>query len=194
MNYAIRQMLPDELPVFFRLIEQDFPAGEYAPFEVLDAQMRNGSQEGLVLSADENDIAYAVNAVAENGFVLISLMAVSKELWGKGVGSAFIGMMKERYHGKKGIILEVERPDLAETPEKKDLMVRRILFYERLGFHIVPGIEYSIWDVPMHLMALPLTESTASIDAKIEEIITGIYLGLMGKRLIEKLSIRRVDL
>ena len=194
MTYVIRQMLPDELPVFFRRIEEDFPEEEYAPFPVLDSHLRRGVQEGLVLCAEGQDIAYAINAVAENGFVLISLMAVSKELRGKGVGSAFIGMMKERYAGKKGIILEVERPDKAECGRELFTMKQRIAFYERLGFHLVPGIDYWIWNVRMHLMALPLTESAASIDAQIEDIITGIYLGLLGKRLIAKLSIRRVDL
>ena len=192
MNIVMRKMLPDELPLFFRRIEEDFPEEEYAPFDVLDAHLRSGIQEGLVLSAEGSDIAYAINAVSPGGYVLISLMAVAKKLRGKGIGSTFIGMMKERYAGSKGIILEVERPDRAKSGRELSTMKERIAFYERLGFHLVPGIDYWIWNVRMHLMALPIMESASGIDAEIETIIKDIYRGILGARWIHKLDIRRL--
>lgn len=191
MSTVIREMDPAELPVFFRRIEEDFPEEEHAPFHVLDEHLRSGIQEGLVLSDGGKDIAYAINAVSPCGYVLISLMAVSKELRGEGIGSAFIGMMKERYAGKKGIILEVERPDKAGCGRELFTMKKRISFYERLGFHLVPGIDYWIWNVRMHLMAMPLTESASRIDAEIETIIKDIYRDILGERWISKLDIRR---
>ncbi|MCX7711132.1 MAG: GNAT family N-acetyltransferase [Clostridia bacterium] len=189
-KYTVRTMKLSELKGFYQHIKKDFLPGEYAPYAVLYQQLQNGVQEGLVLCDRSRDLAYAICAAGnENGYVLISLLAVLEDYRGQGIGTAFMKKLHEIYRHKQAIIVEVEKPELSETPEELDDRNGRIAFYERLGYHLIPGIDYSIWDVPMHLMALPISISEEIIDQKIGEIMHRVYLGLMGEQFIHKMQL-----
>lgn len=190
-EYSIRRMKVAELKGFFKHIEQDFTEGEYAPYGVLYQQLQSGIQEGLVFCEGERDLAYSICAAGhDNGYVLISLLAVFPEYRGLGIGSAFVKTLGEMYQEKQGILVEVERPELSQTLEERDFRLRRIAFYEKAGFCLIPGIDYSIWDVPMHLMALPYRASRDMINEKIEQVMYEIYLQLMGERFIHKMQFK----
>lgn len=192
-DLAIRQMTLDEFKHFFKLIKQDFARGEYPPYFVLNAQLKEGILEGLVLSDGEADMAYAVCAAGhDNGCVLISLLAVFKELRGQGIGSGFMAHLAKRYADKQAIIVEVEKPELSKTTKERETREKRIHFYEKAGYHVIPGVEYSIWDVPMHLMALPLKASEQMVNGNIDKIMYEIYLELMGKVFIHKMKLRSI--
>jgi hypothetical protein len=89
--------------------------------------------------------------------------------------------------------VEVETPRSARTPEERDKRIKRIEFYQKAGFILIEGIEYSIWDIPMHLMGRPLSASIETINKKIGQVLYDIYLGLMGKRYIHKMKFYRLD-
>lgn len=94
--YYIRNMEASELRVFFRHIEEDFPLGEYPPYEVLASQMSNKLQDGLVYCHGKQDLAYSICAVGTD-HVLLSLFAVLPEFRGQGVGTAFLNILKDKY-------------------------------------------------------------------------------------------------
>ena len=192
-EYQIRPMLISELPRFYRLITADFIPGEYPPRDILETHIKTGSMHGLVFCRDRVDCAYAVNAAGANQFVLISLLAVFQEFRGQGIGSDFVKAMIETYKDMQGIVIEVEKPELAEDSATKHARHRRISFYEKLGFNLINGIEYEIWGMPLHLMILPLHADRRIMNHAIGEIITGLYLGLTGKELIHKLVIKPVE-
>lgn len=190
-GYFIRRMEAAELKGFYKRIKQDFSPGEYAPYSVLYEQLQEGIQEGLVFSEGEHDLAYSICASShENGYVLISLLAVFPEYRGQGIGTEFMEALCTKYKEKQAILVEAERPENSQTPEEQDFRKRRIDFYEKLGFLLIPGIDYSIWDVPMHLMALPLMASREAINEKIGQIMYQIYFQLMGERFIHKMKFR----
>lgn len=186
-DYTIRPMELTEVEFFYKRIIQDFPVGEYAPYDILYRQLRKGIQEGLVFGDGEQVLAYSINA-AGTDYVLISLLAVLPEFRKQGVGSAFLAALIKHYSGRPGIIIEVERPELAANSTAKAFRQWRIGFYEKAGFYLIEGIDYSIWDVPMHLMALPMTSSPQMINESIQEIMKQIYLKLIGKRFMYKLK------
>jgi GNAT superfamily N-acetyltransferase len=189
----IRKMELSELESFFKHIERDFPPGEYSPYDIVYRQLENENQEALVFSDGEHDLAYAVCAVNhDNNYVLISLFAVFEKYRTRGIGSAFILALKRKYEDMQGLIAEVERPELSNTHKAFDICTRRISFYERAGFYLIKGIDYSIWDVPMHLLALPLKADKETIDHEIGQIMHQIYLLLMGDRFINKMQFRTV--
>jgi len=193
INTDIRSMIVSELKDIYKFIEEDFEYGEYAPYAVLCDQLSSGIQEGFIFYNENSDLAYSICAGShENGYVLISLLAVFKENRRKGIGSDFIKAIQRRYSNKKAIILEVERPELSKSDEEYRLKSLRMEFYKKLGFYHVSGIDYSIWDVPMHLMALPINSAEEMIDHGIEDIIHQIYLQLMGEQFIYKLQIVKV--
>jgi GNAT superfamily N-acetyltransferase len=186
-DYTIRTMELSELQFFYKHITQDFPVGEYPPYEILSRQFQEGLQDGLVFCTGKQDLAYSICA-ASTDYVLLSLFAVLPEFRGQGVGSAFLQALQKRYAGKQAIIGEVECPELASNSAEIQLRNWRIEFYEKAGFDLIPGIDYTIWDVPMHLMALPLTSGRKTIVANIQTIMYQIYLQLMGKQFMHKMS------
>jgi GNAT superfamily N-acetyltransferase len=188
-GYTVRAIEIRELKNIFKHIRQDFAKGEYAPYTVLKHQLQKGLQDGLVLQKAGKDTAYAICAAGhENGYVLISLLAVYAEFRQKGFGSIFIEEIKEKYKDKNGIIVEVEKPEGATSPEEREIRLKRMRFYEKAGFYQVPNIDYSIWDVPMHLMIFPLRTPAEDINRNIGRIMYDIYLQLMSKHFIHKLK------
>ncbi|MBB6216087.1 GNAT superfamily N-acetyltransferase [Anaerosolibacter carboniphilus] len=191
MKYTIREIELHEFKDIYDRIERDFVPGEYAPYEILYQQLQEGVQTGLILLDGERAVAYGICA-GEDGsdYVLISLLAAYEEFRGSGFGSVLLEALKKRYSDKKGILVEVERPEDALTNEEKAIREKRIQFYQKAGFYLIPHIDYSIWDVPMHLMALPQEISSQMMNKEIGQIIYEIYFKLMGKQFIHKMKFK----
>lgn len=188
-KYHIRPMELNELKDFFKRIKQDFVQGEYAPYAILYKHFQNGLLNGLVFCEGKQDLAYSIcEDNHDNGYVLISLLAVFKEYRDQGIGSAFIKRLRLMYRDKQALLVEVERPDQTKTKEEGHSRRRRIDFYEKAGFYLIQGIDYSIWDISMHLMALPIVSSKEIIDQKIEKSMYELYFNLMGEEFIHKMQ------
>lgn len=186
-EYFIRHMEVDEFDGFYRRIDADFPPAEHASRPVFYRQILGDIQQGLVFGDEAGDLAYSICASNHpNGYVLISFFAVFPEFRGLGIGSAFLKALSALYARKQAIIVEVERPDLAKNAKDLNLRKRRIKFYEKAGFHLIKGIDYSVWDVRMHLMALPLNVSIQKIEKQIEQIMHQIYFKTAGESSIHK--------
>lgn len=104
-------------------------------------------------------------------------LAVNEHCRGLGIGAHFYRSLSSAlqtdalYRGGElsGIIYEVERPELAGSEAERTIRQRRIAFYERLGAHILQGIDYvqpAVSDtqssVPLYLMYHPLTRDFPS--------------------------------
>jgi hypothetical protein len=176
-----------EFKRIYKQIKKDFAAGEYPPYFVLHRQILNGIQQCFLYIPEGVEKAYAVCAGGHpNGYVLISLLSVLPAYRGLGAGTAFLNKIKENYADKKGLLVEVEKPEDAKTSEEKEVREKRIRFYQKAGFRVVPGLNYSIWGVPMHLMVYGEEGDTQVIMQRIYEI----YLELMGQHFIHKLQVR----
>jgi len=188
-KYDIRRMELGEIKAFYVRIERDFAQGEYSPYDILYQHLRKGLQKALVLCEGEQDLAYSICTDShDNSYVLISLLAVFKDYRNQGIGSDFLKRLRLMYQDKQALLVEVERPDQAKTQEEANSRKRRIEFYEKAGFYLIKGVDYSIWDIPMHLMALPLVASKQTINQKIEKLMYELYLDLMGETLIHKMQ------
>jgi hypothetical protein len=124
--------------------------------------------------------------------MLISLLAVFQEFRGEGIGSAFLGDICEMYSDKQGIIVEVERPEDADTDEERHKRIKRIEFYKRAGFCMVDDVEYSIWDIPMYLMVFSPKPMPDNINDSIGPVMYEIYFKLMGERYIHKMKFKKI--
>jgi GNAT superfamily N-acetyltransferase len=172
-------------------IEKDFAEGEYPPYDVLYKHLEDGVQKGLILFDGNRKAAYSICAEGKTNYVLVSLLAVYPEYRGRGIGTKFLEELKGLYAEKRGIIVEVEKPEAATNPEEKRIRMKRIEFYKKAGFYLISAIDYSIWDIPMHLMALPCKASKEEINESLGKTIYDIYLTLMGKRFINKMQFKR---
>lgn len=194
MENDIRRMKAQEFKDIFNRIERDFARGEYASFDVLYQQLQDGIQEGLVFCKGEHDVAYSICTAGDaTGYVLISLFAVYEGFRGGGIGSAFLKELCKIYSDRKGIIVEVEKPENSQIQKERVKRAKRIEFYKKAGFYLIPNINYSIWDVPMHLMVFSHSTSMQTINEIIGQIMYEIYMELMGKRLIHKMKFEIVN-
>lgn len=184
----IKTLQLNEFPAIFKRIKRDFAPGEYAPYFILRMQLKKGVQKGMLFIADNKPAAYAICAEGQNhDFVLLSLFAVFEEYRGYGYGSLFLKEIQKHYESKQGILAEVEKPENAPTPQEKAIQQKRIEFYKKALFRLVPDIDYSIWDVPMHLMVYSKKPVSSR---EVGEIIYDVYFKLMGKQFIHKMNFR----
>lgn len=189
----IRKIPLHELKDIYKRIQADFAFGEYPPYDVLHMHLEKGIQEGLIFYRDEQACAYAVCAAHdEKDFVLVSLFAVFQEFRGQGIGTAFLGELCDTYSARQGIIVEVEKPEDAQNNEERQKRLKRIEFYKRAGFCMIPGVDYSIWDIPMHLMVLSDKVAASGINECIGEVMYDIYLKLMGHKYIHKMKFKKI--
>jgi ribosomal protein S18 acetylase RimI-like enzyme len=188
-EYYVRHLELAELGSIYTRIERDFAAGEYAPLNVLNKHVQEGIQVGFVLCKGTINLAYSFCASnCANGYVLITLLAVFQEYRGQGIGTIFLKEMKNIYNNKQALLVEVEQPNQSSTLDERDDRLRRIAFYEKAGFFLIKELNYSIWDIPMYLMALPLKATDEIINRQIKLIMYQIYFELLGKRFINKMK------
>lgn len=197
MAYDIRSIRLEEFSHVYKNIEEDFASGEYAPYPVLYRQLEMSVQKGLILMENGRDVAYSICAEGRsNAFVLLSLLAVYKEYRGKGFGTEFLKILKSKYLHKKGIIAEVEKPEDAKSKKEREIRINRIAFYENAGFRLLTDIDYTIWEVPMYLMILPIEpfafgeNGQSTINQEVAKAMHEIYLELMGEQFIHKMVLK----
>ena len=133
----------------YRLYTQAFPASERKPWHMILKRYRKGKMDVWCAVEDGcfSGLAITINSPDT---ILLDYLAVSKHCRDKGVGSAILSRMRERYPGK-GLFLEIENP-YADCPEQA-LRQRRKAFYLRNG--LVPmGVMVFLFGVEMELLGL----------------------------------------
>ncbi len=130
-----------------RLYRSAFPREERKPFAIIRGMCRRGKTDVWVLRMDGRFAGFAAT-VNGDGMILLDYLAVTRELSGRGVGSAALQALAAAYEGQ-GLFVEIECADL--PGEDQPLRMRRRDFYERAGF--VPcGTSASVFGVPMELL------------------------------------------
>lgn len=163
-------------------IETNFPSSERPSRNALRYHMQHDLQEVFILTNGEEDVGYCVCAKAQN-IVLVSLLAIYDGHREKGYGSVLLACLQEHYADLRGILLEIEDPNDAETPEDVDIRNRRMAFYKRAGYHLLDDIEHLCFDVPLLPMALPLGDSLTALHAAAVDDLTAIYHTILPKPL-----------
>lgn len=136
---------------FWNLYSQSFPEEERRGLELQREVMSHPAFRIRHYKKEESYKGF-LNTFDFPDFIFVDHLAVCPEQRGEGIGSAIMNELI-RSTGKP-IILEVERPTSTEA-------VRRIGFYEALGFHlnvfdyIQPPIDEGRKAVPLFLMSYP---------------------------------------
>ncbi len=181
-----------ELEAIFRRITEDFAEGEYPPYDKLYKHLEKKKQSGWIMVRDGREEAYCICTGDPEGYVLVTLLATFREYRENGSGTIFLNKLKELYSKGAAIIVEVERVEDAINEEDVLIRKKRMEFYERAGFILVPRVDYSIWHIPMHLMVLPQKASYQLICKEITKIMRELYLPLLGEHFIHKMEIRKL--
>ena len=151
---------------FWDLYQQSFPEDERRD---LERQREKMSHPAFQIRHYKDEKLYNgfINTFHFPDFIFVDHIAVNPEQRSSGIGTA---IMKELIDStNKPIVLEVERPVSQDA-------VRRIDFYESLGFHlnvfdyIQPPIDEGRKSVPLFLMTYPVRLDAAEFE-KVRQII-----------------------
>lgn len=178
--HTVRPMQHQELAHVYCRVARDFPPIEYPPLHKMKRHMENNAMEGHICAIGAQQAAYAfVLRGEELSKCMLFLYAVEPALRGKGVGSRFLTALTGQYQSLDGMYAEVEKAELAQTAQERRTRLRRIAFYENLGFVRVPQLHYSIYGVEMHLYFKPLARKSAPNAHEAVRDATQLYDGIL---------------
>ncbi|PWV48375.1 GNAT family N-acetyltransferase [Chitinophaga sp. S165] len=160
--------IPDNVAALY---EQAFPHEERRNLPAQQLLLNNGA---LRLALLENDEVYAgfVFYWQLTDFVFVEHFAIALEMRGSGIGSRVMRLMEQKY---PRIVLEVE-------PPHSDDAVRRIRFYEGLGFkaYAYPYLQppYQVGGAPLNMLLMQ--KGMSPEEHTFTKINSEIYLEVYG--------------
>lgn len=158
-----------DLAIIEALYTQSFPPAERRPWAAIASPAKPASPRLFAIIADGRLGGMLTLWIFER-FAYIEHFAVAPQLRGKGVGTAVLGLLKEKL-GLKPIVVEIE-PPVSDDPAT----IRRRDFYTRNGFQTVttdyvqPPYSPQLPSVAMHLLAtapIPATSTTVTLHREV---------------------------
>lgn len=156
-------------------VARDFPPDEVPDEKGLKSLLENRVYDGFVRVGEDGETEGYALLGRYPGFAFLFLYAVEPRLRGQGVGSAFMRELFELCADADYLVLEVERPECAVGAEERAVRERRVRFYEHLGYEICRKVDYSVYRVPMWLMAKPLAKPEQPSPAELAEAMRKAY-------------------
>ena len=119
-------------------ITPTFPPAERKPLGAMLRLLDQGVYRPLALVRGEVRLAYAlVWRDRESSYALLDYLGVCPPCRGRGVGSTLLAGLLERCRDTP-LLAEVEAPGDGLPPEENALRTRRLDFYRRAGFALLP--------------------------------------------------------
>lgn len=175
----LRKIRGNEYEELYAHMKRDFPSpGELAPFHSIKRNLEKNIYDGFIITENAEDIGYTLISAPENlTFALITYFAIYPDFRSKGYGSEFLKIITSRYSDRI-LVIEVSNPTAAKTDELREEALRRVTFYERAGFRVIPTKKAKIFGVDMLIMA---SGSHENLNAR--EIMHDLYLPALGSKL-----------
>lgn len=162
-----------------KLYRAAFPRVERKPFYYVPRQIKKGGAELFALESDGEFAGFALIAIAkEADIVLLSYFAVEEKLRGRGIGSAALKTLIERYSESR-FILEIE--DVNVPCDNAEAREKRRRFYLNNGMTSA-GFTARVFSIDMEIL-------TSGKPVTFEE-----YRGFYTARLGEKPTLKNVQL
>jgi|GEM_PF-1990423 len=200
---SLKEIPSSAYETLYALMKRDFPAaGELAPFFAIKRNLDKGVYTGYFLtSGAENESAdTGAPPDAELGYMLltaphgmdsalINYFAIYPAYRAQGYGSEFLKIVLSRYPNRV-FVLEAEDPAAQKTDILRDAAQRRIKFYERAGFSVLPTAKARIFGADMLIMA-GAREKKACGNISARETMRALYLPAFGsKRWLRFIDVR----
>lgn len=151
---------------------QAFPKAERKPFSLILKKQKQGIVEILCIEAQDGTFLGEAVTVQNGDLVLLDYFAVCPQTRGNGVGSAALGLLRERYQGKR-LFLEIEstkEKNAANAEQRK----KRKAFYLRNGLRCM---DYTVLEFGVVMEIL-----TFCGDVSFQEL-RGLYRAAFGRLL-----------
>ena len=136
-------------------LTRDFPTNELRSYENMKKLYHKGHYKILGYYKNHQLLAYACLATCpQHQYYLLDYFAVLPEYRSQKIGSQFLKELTQKLDAN-GLIIEVETPSYANSPEEKKLRLRRIDFYTRNGATL-SGVSGELFHVHFTLLYLPI--------------------------------------
>ena len=176
MNYNLINSISDIwFDRFYTCFEVSFPPSERRPLASLEDKMKHDNRfrvEVVTEKSKSSDVFIGLLCWWHfDAFCYVEYLAVSESLRGRNKGSQIMADLQQRV--SLPIVLEVEPPE-------DDMTRRRIAFYERLGFKLLPD-DYmqpsygTVPGLPLRLMVWPHLPEAWSVDAVARTLHREVY-------------------
>ena len=183
MNHTdlrIRLQTEEEIcQIYEERLQYDFPPAERKPLSAILQSNRAGTYRAFGVYKESLCVAYAYFvAIPESDWMLLDYYAVRDDLRGTGIGSWFLERLHTLEPDSPVILLEIDEPEFAETPEERELCLRRAHFYRRAGAQF-SNVVATTFGVPYRLLTfspLPVSDETVAMQYEI------IYRRMLGTR------------
>jgi ribosomal protein S18 acetylase RimI-like enzyme len=151
-DLTLRRTGAKQFEEIYQHIEKDFPPGERPPYAVFLNYIQSGKVQLFALADGEKLAGYALVLLSERfPFGLIWYLAILPAYRGQTFGTALLRLLRAEYRQLRGVIVEVERIESAETDAEKITRQRRVKFYENAGFRTLSDY-WILYGVPFRLM------------------------------------------
>ena len=155
-DFVVRALGIDQVRAVYReRMKRDFPPDELKPLERIERAMARGEYACYGAFGGGGILAYAFFVLAGRR-ALFDYYAVAEDQRDRGIGSRFIrALMDGPLSGMDCVLLEVDDPDSAATPEEEALRRRRLAFYIKNGLADT-GVRATVYGVDFTVLALPV--------------------------------------
>ncbi|MBR3015476.1 MAG: GNAT family N-acetyltransferase [Clostridia bacterium] len=169
-SFTVETLSLSQIRAIYReRMKRDFPPDELKPLKRIERAMARDEYVCYGAAADGDILAYAYFVkLKENGkpYALFDYYAVRQDLRGRNIGSLFIqALMQGPLHEMDCVLLEVDDPACAETPEEKDIRNRRFAFYMRNGLRDT-GVIATVFGVQFKILTLPMGNPVSREEAR----------------------------
>lgn len=156
----------------FKLMEESFPKEEYRDYKEQKKLLCKPEYSIITKMDENNNLLGFISSWKTDEFNFIEHFAISPSMRGKGIGSK---MLKDFIkNSTRPIVLEVELPS-------SEMNVRRIKFYEKLGF-VLNHFKYyqmplrkNYQPIEMYIMSYPKSLMTEEFESIRNSIYKTIY-------------------
>lgn len=143
--------------IYKEYLVKDFKKQELPPLKEFEKRIKNNLQDTYVLEDEGKIVAYCITTKQKNT-VLVLYLAVERQVRGKGYGTKLLKEIEKKFQDKKCILLEVASAKKAKNNNVKEICEKRIHFYEKNGYRVIPNLEYEIFQETYQIMINNLQE------------------------------------
>lgn len=161
---------------FYKNLTRDFCRCERIPRGILHKALVRGDLQTLLFFDGDKEVGYIVcHTIDSLAMSRVEYLAVQPHCRAGGYGTAIMHAFRDYIDGR-GILLEAEDPASAKNVESRALRERRLRFYERLGFHILPDVRMKMFGARL----LFLTDVSGLTIADYNKFVKDMYRKILG--------------
>ncbi|NLZ93003.1 MAG: N-acetyltransferase [Firmicutes bacterium] len=164
----------------------DFPAAELKPFKAIESLISKHNYQCFALYSQGSIVAYAFCCFNNlQTCFLLDYYAVIAAKRGRGHGSQFLTLLKEKFCDVDGFLVEVEKVESVQKEQERKQREKRINFYLKNGMRRT-SVSSNLLGVDFDILYQPLKKNRNDyyVYNALEEIYSFMYPEQLSDRIV----------